>query len=77
MTSPMPPALRATLLHALAEALEDQYPGVIAVPLTPDHAPSPGARVLPGAPPADREPLGDVRVPRPRRRRRDNDSVDH
>jgi hypothetical protein len=70
------PALRATALQALADALEDQYPGLVAVPLAPGETPPPGVRVLPAALPADREPLGDVREPRPRRRRRDDDRVD-
>lgn len=76
MTAPISPALRATVLQALAEALEDQYPGVVAVPVAPGEAPPPGARVLPAVLEADREPLGDVRVPRPRRGRRDDDGVD-
>ncbi len=64
-----PPALRAIVLQTLGEALEDQYPGIIAVPLEPGETPPPGARVLPAVLEADDEPLGDVGVPRPRRGR--------
>lgn len=70
------PAQRAAALQALAEALEDQYPGLVAIPLAPGQTPPPGARVLPAALEPDLEPLGDVRVPRPRRRRRDHHPVD-
>lgn len=67
---------RATVLRALAEALEDQYPGLVAVPLAPGQAPPPGARVLPAVLEADSESVGDVRVPRPGHGRRDDDRVD-
>ena len=67
---------RTAVLQTLGEALEDQYPGIIAVPLTPGETPPRGARVLPAVLEADGEPPGDVRVPRPRRGRRHDDSVD-
>jgi hypothetical protein len=51
---PMPPELRPILMQALADALEDQYPGIIAIPLAPGETPRPGVRVLPGALPKDR-----------------------
>lgn len=75
MTAPSP-ALRATVLQALADALMDQYPGIEAVVADPDAPVPPGARRLPAALPANGEPLGDVRVPRPRRGRRDDHGVD-
>jgi hypothetical protein len=47
---PIPPGLRPILLQALAEALEDQYPGIIAIPLAPGETPPPGVRVIPAGP---------------------------
>ena len=82
MTRYASPALRATVLQALADALEDQYPGIVAVPLKPGQKPRPGARVLPAVRTdgavleADGEPVGDVGVPRPVLRRRNHNGVD-
>ena len=70
------PTLRAIVLQALADALEDQYPGLVAVPLAPGDTPPAGARVLPAVLEPDGEPLGDVDVPRAGLRRRDDDRVD-
>jgi hypothetical protein len=72
-----PPEAVAAGLHALAEALGRRYPEVEFVVVEPGRRLPRGARVLPGAAPADREAVGDGRERRARGRRADDDAVDH